>query len=373
MQTRENFDDYGGLTELSSDGDGVARAAGQEGAAPTPARSSQLPEDEEGGVREPLVPRGTFTSELPEREAESDEREGARESASAAKVAKAPQGASAGTTQRTKAVRSPPRPPYLASEILREDLAPSEPGRRLLEIVLQVAPALGAIAALGSGIDRAATWVALVLLAGLFVLTRFEPGYGAKMLLATAGGGGALASVSLWRMSLGAGADDLVLGAAVTLLTAALLFRSWYRAAFAARALVAGALVLAIAWAAMTSHRELLSLAFRWDSWLPALTWYLFGIACLLSLLAYMGPETTGGCDVWAVGLWGWYALYACVRFFLESPSEGGWRGEDFQTLGLVEPAFAAPTSVALAQLFARAMGTRARRANGSALGARAE
>ncbi len=370
VQARENFDDYGGLTEVSADGDGVVRAVGPEGGSPATARVAAAAEDEEaGGAREPLVPRGTFTSELPERATEPDEREGTRESKTAKSTATPP----AGTSQRIKAVRSAPRPPYLASEILREDLAPSEPGRRLLEIVLQVAPALGAIAALASGIDRPATWVALVLLAGLFVLTRFEASYAAKTLLVTALGGGALASVSLWRVSLGAGADDPLLAGTVTLLSAALLFRGWHRAAVMARALVAGALVLGAAWAAMTSHRELLSLAFSWDSWLPALTWYLFGIISLLSLLAFMGPETTGGCDAWAFGLWGWYGLFACVRFALEAPAEAGWRGPDLQTLGLVEPAFAAPASLALGQLFARtlgAFGLRGRRtADGDALG----
>ena len=119
------------------------------------------------------------------------------------------------------------------------------------------------------------------------------------------------------------------------------------------------ALLPNFAWAFLTSHRELLSLQFIWQSWLPAVTWYVFVILCLLSLLAFMGDETTGGCTAWALGLCGWYAGYAGVRFALEVDTSAPLR-----TLGLAEPALAAPLAVALAQLIAHLVGRRTRRQN---------
>lgn len=370
VQTRDSVDDYAGLTELTAAGE-VQRASPSEPA--LAARSSNAGtaggqravapplDDDDSGVREPLVPRGTFASVVPDRapEGEGDERERGRvaperEPSSVKPAAAQP---SSTTSQRIKSVRPTAKPPYLASEILREDLTPSEPGRRHMNVVLQVAPALGAVAVLSSGIDRVATWVSLAVLALLFTLTRFELPYQTLSLLVVGLGVGGLSFSSGWRLLLGGSSDGPLLAATVTLLAAALLFRTWYRAAYTARVLVTLALVLALTWATWTSHRELLALEFDWQSWLPALAWYVFGILCLLSLLAFMGGETTGGCDVWALGLSIWYGLFACIRFSLEGVLGGGSYPPNFQTLGLLEPALSAPTAVALAQLFSRIFG----------------
>ena len=375
VQTSESFDDYGGLTEVAAESETTPRAMESAPAArptqatPAPAAtSSSAPppaaaEDEEA-AREPAVPRGTFASELPDRAASGDQREGPR-SDPPPKSASKPQASAAGSgaqNARPKAARPVAKPPYLASEILREDIAPTEPARTLVLVVLQVAPALGALAALLSGLTRSATWVSVTALAGLFLLTRIELTYAARATLVSMVGGGSLALVAVWRLALGGGFEGPVLAIAATLLPAALLFRSWYRAAHAARVLVGMALAFALVWAASTSHRELLALQFSWQSWVPALVWYLFGILCLLSLLAFMGGETTGGCDFWALGLVVWYGLHACVRFALESADPTYAFSPNFRTLGLVEPALAAPTAIALAQLFARHLGARAPR-----------
>jgi hypothetical protein len=275
-------------------------------------------------------------------------------------VAKAPTPVP-GQTPKVKSVRPPAKPPYLASEILREDLTPSEPGRKYVDIMLHVAPAVGAIAVLSSGLQRVATWVSLAVLALLFLLTRVELAYGLQSALVAGAGGAALIATASARVLLGGGFDGPILAASTTLLSAALLFRSWYRAAYTARVLVGLALLLALTWATWTSHRDLLSLEFDWASWVPALAWYVFGLLCLLSLLAFMGEETTGGCDVWAIGLWVWYGLFACSRFALEGGFTLQPEHPNFQTLGLLEPALAAPTSVALAQLFARIFVSRPR------------
>lgn len=372
VQQRDSFDDYGGLTEVAqAEPPSTPRSATPEEPAPLPAprtstTSDRAPApagDDEETAREPAVPRGTFASELPDRSASEAAREGQREpSKPALKPVAPPTSPAKNGAARTKTpVRSAPRPPYLASEILREDLAPSEPGRFLLGLVLQVGSALGGVALLASGIRHSATWVGLTVLGSLFLLTRFELTYATLALLVTLTGGGALALVSAWRIALGGSFEDPLLAAASTLLPAALLFRAWYRTSHASRFLVGVALVLALTWAAATSHRELLALEFSWDSWLPALTWYLFGLLCLLSMLAFMGGETTGGCDAWAIGLLVWYGLHACVRFALESVASTAEVGNS-RTLGLVEPALAAPTAIALAQLFARWFGARSGR-----------
>lgn len=338
----------------------LASAASVEPAAAAPRLIESAPE--ETAAREPLVPRGTFASELPERGSEEDE---ARDSAprTTEPSVKVRTSTTASSSQRLKTVRSAPRPPYLASEILREDLTPSTPGRRLLGTMLYVAPALGIAAALFSGIQVSATWVALTALSSLLLFARLELPYATRALLVVITGGGALTLVSLWRMGLGGGYESPLLAAAATLLPAALLFRAWYRASEASRVLVAVALTLALGWALATSDRQLLSLVFSWQSWLPALAWYVFGILCLLSLLAFMGDETTAGCDIWALGIAVWYGLYAIVRFALETRGLRGPLSPNLHTLGLIEPALAAPTAVALAQLFARTLGSRTRRA----------
>jgi hypothetical protein len=364
---REELEDYGGLLNVTDELEGSARVSATADVQPAaPPARPPLGEDDDG-AREPLVPRGTFASESPERAADGDEREGVkiegapnRSSDASTKSAK---GATSATSQRLKAVRAAPRPPYLASEILREDLTPSEPGKRLLAILLYTAPTLGIVAALYSGIARSATWVALTALSGLLLLARFELPYTTRALLVAVTGGGTLAIVSFWSITLGGNFEGPLLAAAVTMLPAALLFRAWYRGSEAARVLVGVSLVLALGWAMATSDRQLLSLVFSWQSWLPALTWYLFGLLCLLSLLAFMGNETTAGCDVWAIGLLAWYALFALVRYALESGGAGG-ANPNLHTLRLIEPALAAPTAVAAAQLLARALGSRTRRAS---------
>jgi hypothetical protein len=368
VQPRASFDDYGGMSELAADPPRATSPELPSAASPNPppraapgngervTRELGAPSaDEDDAAREPAVPRGTFASVVPEAAAEEEARLTVPEPAKAHRTT----GPMPAVQARTKSNRPPARPPYLASEILKEDLTPTEPGRKLVDLMLHIAPALGAVAVLSSGLQRVATWVSLGVLAGLFLLTRFELAYMLQAALVAGLGGIALAATTSVRVALGGGGDGSILAAASTLLPAALLFRSWYRAAYTARVLIALALLLALTWAAWTSHRNLLSLEFDWESWVPALSWYVFSILCLLSLLAFMGEETTGGCDVWALGLWVWYGLYACARFALE----GGFEPQQssFQTLGLLEPALAAPTSVALAQLFARTFVNRAR------------
>ena len=60
------------------------------------------------------------------------------------------------------------------------------------------------------------------------------------------------------------------------------------------------------------------------------------------------------------MGLLIWYGFHAIVRYSLETTDF--MSSDNLQTLGLAEPALAAPTSVALAQLCARVLGARSPR-----------
>jgi len=163
--------------------------------------------------------------------------------------------------------------------------------------------------------------------------------------------------VATVRLALGARALDALLAAGVWLLPAALLLRAWHRASRVARAGVAVGVCACLSWAFATSSPSLLALGFEWQSWLPAVCWYLFTVLCLLSLLAFMGDETTGGADAWASGVLGWFGLFAGTRFALALWSDAP-RGLD-QALALVEPSFAAVCAVTCAQLAAHRLGQR--------------
>jgi hypothetical protein len=390
-QARDSAEDFAALSELAEDAApraleaagafhlGVgpeikARARPQQGPAsvqrPRPvAVEPAEPPRAEARTREPIeekresmVPKGTFASAAGEAEAaptqpivteppSGKERTGGKPRVDA-------------TTQRvvTSASSSQPRrvkgapPPFLASAILREDLAPSEPGKQVSARVLAGAGAFGlASAVFGGGGTPTLVFTPVFVL--LIVLSRLNVSYLTRASVAGSLSGAALVVASFWRVALGGRLEGPFLSAGVTLLSAALFFRAWYRGSNLSRVLVGSALLLALSWAAMTSHRGLLELGFDWASWLPALTWYVFVILCLLSLLAFMGDETTGGCETWAVGLFLWFGLYSLVRHALDSGGPGS-----VSLLGLLEPALAAPAAVSLAQLLARALGPRDRR-----------
>ncbi|MFT3923038.1 MAG: hypothetical protein QM778_10920 [Myxococcales bacterium] len=261
------------------------------------------------------------------------------------------------SSQRLRVARAPERPPYLASEILREDIAPREPGRNILAAIISVAAIAGLIGVLVAGLHTVAAIALALLFMALFGVGRLKLAYTTRATAVAALSGVALVVIAWTRHAGGGSASDLLLAIGTPLLAGSLYVRSWYRGSIAARTLVGLSLVPSCLWAFLTSHRELLSLEFIWQSWLPALTWYVFVILCLLALLAFMGDETTGGCTAWALGLCGWYAGYAGVRFALEVDTSGPLR-----TLGLAEPALIAPLAVALAQLVSHVVGRRTRR-----------
>lgn len=357
------MEDFAALTEVATD-PLMPQALTELPAEPTATKNGAEPALLAKASAEPLpdaVPKGTFASEAPRPLTPLPARnEGPHDAPPPPETASEPAlptSAAATTSQRIIArPRAASRPPFLASESLREDLAPREPGQRDFARTLQGAGVTGFVANALVAFDDWLGWLCAALCASLLVLPRLTLGYAARAQLTLALSGVALVALLSARHTLGAGADEALLLAACGLLPAALLFRSWYRAGRVARFGVAGALALAFAWCALTSHRGLLALEFSWQSWLPALAWYVFGILCLLSLLAFMGDETTGGCRAWAIGISCWFGLSAALRWALErsaaeaagpAPALGSSRGA---ALGVTEAALAAVFAVALAQ-----------------------
>jgi len=246
------------------------------------------------------------------------------------------------------------RPPFLASEILREDLMPAEPGRDVLTGTLRVFGALGIAIALWTYGRSPFALVSVGALALLATSALRLPHLTRAMAVATIAGSG-LAVACFWQLALGGGAEAVLLAVSAPLLAGTLFFRAWYRGSSAARGLVGASLLSCVAWAWLTADAKLLSLDWTVQSWLPALLWCVFVILCVLSLLAFMDDETTGACDLWATGLLVWYLVQAVAHEALSanaSPAE-----QNLDALGLTQPIFAAPLAVAVAQLLARALG----------------
>jgi hypothetical protein len=351
-----------GTHAKSRDAEGAqARLVEQEGIHTKPA------EADGAHAKDFSVPKGTFASEVPQAvPAAAKTADASGELKTVTSEAPEPPAVplSASTSaQRLKEPRAAQRPPFLASEILREDLAPLEPGKRALTLATQFSGAAGLVGTLLVGYKSPLGLACAAICIAIVVLGRLRMEYTTRAAAVALLSGTALTATVLGRLSLGASPDDPMLAAACALLPGALLFRAWYRAAQAARVMVSASLVFAIAWAAMTSHRGLLTLGFTWQSWLPALAWYLFCILCLLSLLAFMGDETTGGCGVWGLGLSVWFALFASLRASMEAQTFSESTRDAAAALGLAEAAFAAPLATTLAQLYARAMPSRRRAA----------
>jgi hypothetical protein len=314
-----------------------------------------------------MIPRGTFASEddlpvlagasaalaLPEK-APGDRREPAVRSGVRPRQELGPslEAAPVPVAPREKRAdekpRAPEKPPFLASEIMREELCPRTPARNLLTLSLRSCAALGLVVGWLGLSSPAGAFIAVGAL-GLLGISFLSLTYAARAAAALAVSGVAFVMMLSWRLSIVQRPDDVLLAVTVISLSSALWLRAWHRGSNLSRYLVAGGLTGAGLWTTLAGNQGLLSLNWAMGSWLPAVTWVLFVILALLSLLAFMDKRTTGACDLWAVALLGWYGLYALSREALFNPG----RLDTLTSLGLGEPVFAAPVSLALAQLLA--------------------
>lgn len=206
------------------------------------------------------------------------------------------------------------RPPVLASEVLREDLRPHEPGTGAIR---WTGAACGAtIAALGIwtlGISLAG--VTLLALGAALVCTAMLPlPYAVKATIQVALATALLAGSTVANVLSNADARSS-LALPVIVLASGLLFRSWHRASNHARMIVALGLLLAAAWLGWSESVDVvLGGDARWQSWLPATTRLLLAPLLLTGLLAFMGEATTGGCAAWAAATLVWYGAVSVVE-----------------------------------------------------------
>lgn len=223
----------------------------------------------------------------------------------------------------------PPEPirPLLASDALRDELAPLAPlvglgrGYGVLSAVGLVVCAGGLLLAVGTpGAIRGAL-VALVaavvaLLLGLLRLpyaTRAHGlmGLGAALLLAALLGEGPASELIFTSAGTSFG-WELTRVLAATLLPAALVFRTHYRAFPRARRLLAWGLALALPFVIRSGY--LVLLAPYWSERIAASA--AIG-SVLLALLGFMGSHTTAGGSLWAGCLLASLALDVAARLFL--------------------------------------------------------
>ncbi|MGO9713440.1 MAG: hypothetical protein ACLQBL_31575 [Polyangiaceae bacterium] len=272
---------------------------------------------------------------------------------------------------RRAPVRLPPvKPPILASDILREEVAPQAPARRALRgalIAMLAISVVGVVVAswgiggtrLGArwALEGAACTAILAAVAAFVPLPyalRAAAGAlaGAIPLLLGAAGLGPLS-----RLGDEGGGAALAMAAMATALPGALLFRSRYRAFRAARVILAIALAVsvpAVVLLAMTAADGGVALGAR------ALA--AVGVAAALAAtLGFMGPETSGGCAQWAALVVGAYAARPTWRAVASA-----WSGRDPDTLALSAAALGALVATtlvtfALFQLLAAVLGGQAR------------
>jgi hypothetical protein len=263
------------------------------------------------------------------------------------------------------------KPPVLASDILREEIAPEAPARKAIRMALlafsmiAVFGALAATARLGRA-HLVAPWAleGAIAAAVLAATAAFAPlPYAGRAALAALGGAlllglGADGAGPLARLGDDGLATGTAMGVMATVLPAALVFRSRYRAFRAARIILGVALVVSVPAVALLALSAL-------DSGQPIGERWLAGIgvvAAAAGTLGFMGPETSGGCAQWAALVVGAYAARPTWRAVASA-----WSGRDQDTVALTATAIgalAASTLVTFAifQLFAAALARQARK-----------
>ena len=216
--------------------------------------------------------------------------------------------------------QAPPAPklqPLLASRLLLEDYAPYEPGRMVLRNTAIAAGLFGAIGSVILGLTGVVGVVSAMGLLCIAILGALKLGYTAR---ATAIALVAMLSLGIaaWFRARAPGLHSgpwLAVGTSV--LAGSLLFRADYRSSATARVLVGISVSVCAIWLAIvvSTALDFSMLSTQWQSWLPAVLWLCFGMLLLLSLLAFMEAQTTGGCRIWSIALLVWYAAYVSTEF----------------------------------------------------------
>jgi hypothetical protein len=247
----------------------------------------------------------------------------------------------------------------LASEALRHELAPGTPADRSGRAWFACAGLLGAAAvALAHGPRALGAPVGAALLA-LCVLGLVPVAYAARAALVVMLSGLGVAAAIAYTVERAQSLQSLALMIGVSVLSTALLFRSWHRASVLARALVGLGLCLCGGWLWLgQALTRLLILEGAWQVWLLPVLAVPFAIVLLLSLLAFMDSRSTGACAAWAGCALAWQVVYGWA-----SLAVAGWpqnaafdAARLWQTaspIAIAAPLFVAALSLGLAQLLA--------------------
>lgn len=218
------------------------------------------------------------------------------------------------------------QPPLLASEVLREELAPEAPLDLVTRQVCLIVSLLLAVSGLGllfaetpEALQRALEGgsAAVVILVLGWSKLPYAPrahglmGIGCALLLGALFGKGPAGA--LIQGSAGALLPwEIARVLAATLLPAALIFRTHYRAFPMARWLLVWGLVLALPFTMRSVY--IVAFALNWSERIAAGT--TLG-SMLLALLGFMGSQTTAGGSIWAMILLSSLALDVAARLFL--------------------------------------------------------
>jgi hypothetical protein len=255
------------------------------------------------------------------------------------------------------------RPPVLASEALREQIAPAEPGRdtiRVLSVLIGISGTTFMLLLLGTsgmGLPLAGAFLALTALG--FPSIPYAPRAAAVFTISASALG-----VVTWMVVGTVGAPAVVVETiGVVILAIALVFRAWHRASVVARILVASGILVCVGWLGMSGWlKDFTTLDPAWQSWLPTIIRAPFGLLLMLSLLAFMDARTTGGCGIWATAVLVWHALQMAVQLMiLVWPKESrvpDWRllSDDLSAItaaSIASPLLAVLVIFAVAQLLA--------------------
>ncbi|MDD9965013.1 MAG: zinc ribbon domain-containing protein [Myxococcales bacterium] len=209
----------------------------------------------------------------------------------------------------------PSGPPVLASEALKRELSPTDPGVPTMRWVTACCSLSGIGLTLWTfGPHPGIIPIAVGFLALIALAVAPMPYSGRAAALTTIAGGGVI-TASLMRFRTGFDPTAVGLMLVVWLLAASLHLRAWHRASDLARILVALGITAGIAWlAAKGSLSDLSSLEADWQRAAPRVLQIPFGLLLMVSLLAFMDSRTTGGCSAWAAGLWLWYGTTVGVE-----------------------------------------------------------
>ena len=227
---------------------------------------------------------------------------------------------------------TPPGPPILASDLLRDRMRPRAPGKQTLRRVTVSLGTLGILGALFSGGLHPLSFVSLALLITMLTVALTPMSYGGRAISLFLVGAVA-AGIALWQQTLrGIAPESIILAASTILLSGSLLFRAYYRGARLARITATLGIVALAVWFFLSGgHESLVRLEGHWQSWAPATTHVAFGLLALLSLMVFMDSSTRAGAHWWAYSLLTLYAVHIALLVAIERwpglGAEGGIPG----------------------------------------------